>query len=127
MSPKRRLVEATPSIHIQDLCKAGLRPGAESCRLRAKDRHEVIPLIWRDMHFGGKRVYFRCPCCFRGAEVLYAAPFFACRRCHRLAYRAENLTLLWRKNERLLKLQLRAGIDVSRYPRPLPPKAKWQR
>ena len=44
-----------------------------------------------------------------------------------LAYRTENLTPMWRKNERLHKLQKSAGIDVSRWPRPIPPKPKWKR
>jgi hypothetical protein len=37
------------------------------------------------------------------------------------------LTPLWRKNEKLLDLQRRAGIDVSCYPRLTSAKPKWLR
>lgn len=87
----------------------------------------VWDLIWRETPVGGQRAYFQCPRCFKGAELLYSTTFFACRACHGLAYRTENLTPLWRKKERLVKLQQRAGMDVSRYPRPMPAKAKWLR
>jgi hypothetical protein len=128
MNAKRRIVEATPSIHIREVRKAGAVPGMESVSMRAKDGfNEAVRLIWHETSFGGKRAYFECPHCFRGTETLYAAPFLACRKCHGLAYRSENLTKLWRKNEKLHKLQRQAGIDTSRWPRPFPPKPKWQR
>src|SRR5262245_53734473 len=97
---KRGLVERTPSVRIRDVRKAGLLAGT-SVTLRPLDHPEAVCLIWRETSFGGARAYFRCPDCFQGTETLYAAPFLACRRCHRLAYRTENLTALWRKNEKL--------------------------
>jgi hypothetical protein len=61
------------------------------------------------------------------SSIAYSTTFFACRACHGLAYRTENLTPLWRKKERLVKFQRQAGIGVSRYLRPMPAKAKWLR
>jgi hypothetical protein len=127
MKAKRKTVEAMPSIHIREVRKAGAIPGIESVLLRNGGLSEGVGLIWRDTSFGGQRAYFQCPLCFRSADSLYASPYLACRQCHGLAYHSENLTKLWRKNEKLLKLQSRAGMDTSRFPRPMPPKPKWQR
>ena len=128
MKSRRRIVEHTPSIHVREVREAGILPGTECVMLRAGDRcAERVRLIRRDTPFGGWRAYFECPRCFKAAEILYSASFLACRACHGLAYRSENLTPLWRKKESLVKLQRRAGIDVSRYPRPMPAKAKWLR
>ncbi len=128
MTDKRKIVEGTLSIHIRKVRKAGVLPGTGSILLRTDDHiTKRVGLIWRETPVGGRRAYFECPRCFKGAEILYGVSFFACRACHGLAYRTENLTRLWRKKERLLKLQRRAGIDVSRYPRPMPAKAKWLR
>ena len=128
MKERRRLVEQTPSIHVREVREAGILPGTAGVMLRVGDRFaERLHLIWRNTPFGGRRAYFQCPRCFKGAEILYGVSFFACRACHGLAYRTENLTPLRRKKERLVKLQRRAGIDVSRYPRPTPAKAKWLR
>jgi hypothetical protein len=128
MKERRRLVEQTPLIHVREVREAGILPGTECVMVRAGDRFaERLHLMWRNTPLGGRRAYFECPRCFKGAEILYSMTFFACRACHGLAYRTENLTPLWRKKERLVKLQRRAGIDVSRYPRPMPAKAKWLR
>jgi hypothetical protein len=128
MKVRRRTVEAMPLVHIRDLRKAGLLPGTETVSIRAGNHfNECARLIWRETSFGGQRAYFQCLDCFRGTETLYVAPYLACRQCHRLAYRTENLTRLWRKNEKLHKLQRRAGMDTQRWPRPMPPKPKWQR
>lgn len=44
--------------------------------------------------FGGRRVWWRCPQseCGRRVAVLYAGEMFACRQCHRLAYRSQRET-----------------------------------
>lgn len=128
MQRKRRLVERTASIHIREVRKSGLLPGAEAISIRAGSHPaEVVQLIWRDAHFGGTRAYFRCPDCFKGAEILYAAPHLACKMCHGLAHRIENMTPLQRKSEKLRKLEKRAGIDTSRLPRLPAPKPLWMR
>lgn len=40
-------------------------------------------------HYGGERVWFRCPCCYNRAAILYSSGQFACRRCHRLSYASQ--------------------------------------
>ncbi len=128
MKSKRRLVERTSKIHIKEVRNAGLPDGSSAVRIPAgAGFSESVRLIWRATPFGGRRVYFACPVCEAGAEILYAAPYLACRKCHNLAYRLENMTPLWRKNEKHLKLEKRAGCDMSRWPRPVPSKPKWQR
>jgi hypothetical protein len=128
MRRKRKIVEGTLSIHIREVRKALADPAVESILVHPSDGvSERVRLIWRDTPFGGRRAYFECPRCLKGAEILYSASFVACRRCHGLAYRVENMTPIWRKNEKLHKLQRRAGIDISRHPRPMPTKPKWQR
>jgi hypothetical protein len=103
-------------------------PHIDTVSLRAGDRQaRSVRITWTETHFGGRRAYFACPECSARANILYAASYLACRKCHELAYRSENLTKLWRKNERLRKLQKTAGADPSRFPCPIPPKPKWQR
>jgi hypothetical protein len=125
MKAKRRLVERTSNIHIKGVRKAGLTDDVAAIHIPGFS--ENVRLIWRDTPFGGRRAYFACPVCEAGAEILYVAPYLACRKCHNLAYRLENLTPLWRKQKKLHKLQRRAGCDISQWPRPVPSKPKWQR
>jgi hypothetical protein len=60
---------------------------------------------WQDMsypvwlertpcHFGGLRVWWRCPAvgCGRRVAILHGGAMFACRRCHQLAYRCQRET-----------------------------------
>jgi hypothetical protein len=120
MKRKRPLVERTLRIHIRAIVEAGVVPGDESAMLRVSGHTERVCVSWLAAGFGGLRAYFVCPGCEAGAMVLYAAPFLACRKCHGLAYRSENLTPLWRKREKLRKLQSRRGTDVLQKP-------KWTR
>lgn len=43
-------------------------------------------------HYGGERVWFRCPArgCGRRAAILYGATVFACRHCLQLAYESQR-------------------------------------
>ena len=53
-------------------------------------------------HFGGRRLWFECPSvpCGRRAAILYLGdPYFACRRCYRLAYQSQSETP-WNRAER---------------------------
>jgi len=121
MRNRRRLVENTRSFHIRDMTWS-LTNGVETVHL--DDIH--VQIAWRATPFGGKRAYFVCPECLRRTETLYRAPHPACRKCHRLAYRSENLTPLWRRNEKLRKLQEKAVADTLRLPCILA-KPKWMR
>ena len=125
---KKRLIEQTPQVRVRQIREAGLTPEHGIVSLSLGGCSESVGILWRPANLGGQRVYFVCPSCDATAMILYAADRrLACRKCHGLAYHTENLTKLWRKNEKLRKLQKRAGCDVSRFPRPIPPKPKWQR
>ena len=121
MSNGRSLIENTRSIHIRDM-QSRLRDGVETIELD----DTPIQIAWTATAFGGKRAYFVCPECSARVSALYAAPNLACRHCHRLAYRSENLTPLWRRNEKLRKLQAKTSADTLRSPCILA-KPKWMR
>ena len=51
-----------------------------------------VRLAWTGCNFGGWRVWWLCPAagCGRRAAVLFGGAVFACRQCHRLAYRCQR-------------------------------------
>jgi hypothetical protein len=56
-----------------------------------------VPITWTDCHFGGRRPWFICSVyrdgryCGRRVAILYGAgAYFACRRCHGLAYASQQ-------------------------------------
>jgi hypothetical protein len=61
-------------------------------------------------HFGGERVWFRCPAvgCHRRVAVLYGAKYFVCRNCYRLAYPSQRQTRSDRATNRAYALRERA-------------------
>lgn len=79
---------------------------------------------WQDMrypvkldrtacHLGGGRVWWRCPAagCGRRVAVLYGGGVFACRHCHRLAYRCQRETDNYRVIRRAGTLRERLGWE----------------
>lgn len=79
---------------------------------------------WRDMkypvllertpcHLGGHRVWWRCPAvgCGRRCAVLFGGAVFACRQCHRLAYRCQRQTFDDRATRQADKIRARLGWD----------------
>ncbi len=61
-------------------------------------------------HFGGERVWFRCPAvgCLRRVAVLYGAKYFVCRTCYRLAYQCQRETDSDRATRRAYSLRNQA-------------------
>lgn len=55
-----------------------------------KDLRYVVPLARTPCHFGGSRVWFRCPKCRRRVAILYGGKHFLCRHCHKLPYRSQG-------------------------------------
>lgn len=53
-----------------------------------------VRLTWTGCNFGGRRVWWQCPAagCGRRVAVLFGGAVFACRQCHRLAYRCQRET-----------------------------------
>ncbi|MCC7101203.1 MAG: hypothetical protein IT500_16605 [Rubrivivax sp.] len=51
-----------------------------------------VRLDWTGCNYGGRRAWWRCPAagCSRRVAVLYGGAVFACRHCHRLAYRCQR-------------------------------------
>jgi hypothetical protein len=69
----------------------------------------VVELERTPCHFGGGRVWFRCPSvnCARRVAVLYGAKYFVCRRCYRLAYPCQRESVSDRATRRAFALRSR--------------------
>jgi len=70
---------------------------------------DTIGLERTPCHFGGSRVWFKCPSCDKRALVLYAGSsgHFACRTCHNLTYNSQCESEFDRNIRRLTKLRKR--------------------
>ena len=94
-----------------------------------------VPITWTDCHFGGRRPWFICSvyrdgrCCGRRVAVLYGAgAYFACRRCHGLAYASQQEPVRERGFMRAQKILARLGAKpdlFDPFPRK-PPRMHWQ-
>src|SRR5262245_18965259 len=79
-------------------------------------------------HFGGRRLWFRCPRCDGRCRVLYGNWRIACRRCHRLRYCSQRETKEDRATRAMLKIVRRRNPD---HPDPCndlpekPPRMHW--
>src|SRR5262249_24353723 len=56
------------------------------------------------MHFGARRLWFRCPRCDNRCRVLYGTWRIACLRCHRLRYLSQRETKEDRATRAMLKI-----------------------
>ena len=72
------------------------------------------------MHFGGRRLWFRCPRCDGRCRVLFGTWRIACRRCHRLRYASQRETRSGRANLGMMKIVKR--LDPKAMCNALPPK-----
>jgi hypothetical protein len=72
-----------------------------------------VPLDWTPCNYGGQRVWWRCPTsgCGRRVAVLFGARLFACRHCHRLAYRSQRETVADRAIRRGEHIRARLGWE----------------
>ncbi len=70
-----------------------------------------VRLAWTGCNFGGRRVWWLCPAagCGRRVAVLFGGTVFACRHCHRLAYRSQREADHDRASRRADKLRDRLG------------------
>jgi len=74
------------------------------------------PITWTNCHYGGRRPWFACPAdsCSRRVAILFGGSIFACRHCHRLAYKcqreAEDLRLIRRTDKIREKLGWERGL-----------------
>jgi hypothetical protein len=102
---------------------------------------QCLPVTWTALHplsphCRGIRPWFLCPqitangqTCGRRVAVLYASggrPYFACRKCRRLAYAIEQENPRHRSIRRAQRARLRLGGSPSLLD-PLPPRPKGMR
>jgi hypothetical protein len=76
-------------------------------------KHAEYP-IWishTPCHYGGQRPWLHCPArgCGRRVAILYGGTFFACRRCHQLAYESQRERDFERALRRAQAIQERLG------------------
>jgi hypothetical protein len=79
-----------------------------------------VTLAWTDCHFGGSRVWFRCPRCDgRVAKLFLDEGHFACRVCHQLAYLSQSDDQFGAFHRRIGKIKQKLGgeDDCSRKPK----------
>lgn len=67
----------------------------------------VVGLDWTACTYGGRRAWFLCPAagCGRRVATLYGGAMFACRHCHRLAYRSRRESAEVRAGRRADKIR----------------------
>lgn len=103
---------------------ASIRMRAEADRVILTYRHRSGGGDWRDeeypvflqrtaCHLGGARPWFICPAvgCRRRVAILYGGGFFACRRCHRLAYDSTHEDAGGRATRRADRIRMRLGWE----------------
>ena len=66
---------------------------------------EHILLIKTPCHFGGERIWFRCPNCCKNVLVLYGGSYFRCRNCKGAIHPSVNENKLDRSRRALAKYQ----------------------
>ncbi|HEY6527396.1 MAG TPA: hypothetical protein VIZ65_01790 [Cellvibrionaceae bacterium] len=71
----------------------------------------AIDIVWTDCHLGGQRPWFLCPAhgCGQRVALLYFHRVFACRACHKLAYRCQEESEFYRGIRRIDKLRYKLG------------------
>jgi len=74
-----------------------------------------VPLAWTACNFGGRRAWWLCPAvgCGRRVAALYGGAVFACRHCHRLAYRCQRETNDDRAARRADTIRRRLGWEAG--------------
>lgn len=89
-----------------------------------------VPIERTACHYGGLRVWFRCPQqgCGRRVAILYGSITFACRHCHGLAYGSQRCSATSRALRRAQAIRQRVGGTANMYdPFPERPKGMhWQ-
>jgi hypothetical protein len=104
----------------ETIATINLRVGTDRVTLNYRQRgrgdewqamHYPALLAWTGCNYGGKRAWWLCPAagCGRRVAVLFGGQVFACRQCHRLAYRSQRETDDDRATRRAEKLRDRLG------------------
>jgi hypothetical protein len=85
-----------------------------------------IPFVFTATRFGGRRLWFRCPGCFKGCRVLYGINSLRCRKCRGLKYQSQYEGPALRLLDRARKIRKRLG-STGQFDGPLPPKPRFMR
>ena len=79
-------------------------------KYRGESIEQDIRFTWTRCNFGGKRIWFLCPCCSRRCAVVYTyEKYFACRLCSNIAYQTQNETWQDRLFSQANRLRKRIG------------------
>ena len=74
-----------------------------------------VYLAWSGCNYGGQRAWWLCPAvgCGRRVAVLYGGKVYACRHCHKLAYRTQRQQADDRATSKADKIRKRLGWDAG--------------
>lgn len=74
-----------------------------------------VRVTWTPCNYGGQRAWWICPAvgCGRRVAVLYGGKVYACRHCHRLAYRTQRQQSDDRACSMADKLRVRLGWEAG--------------
>ena len=74
-----------------------------------------VRVTWTGCHYGGLRAWWLCPAtgCGRRVAVLYGGEIYACRHCHKLAYRTQREQPHDRAGSRADTIRRRLGWDAG--------------
>ena len=80
-----------------------------------QDMNYPVYLAWSGCNYGGQRAWWLCPAvgCGRRVAVLYGGKVYACRHCHKLAYRTQREQPHDRASSKADKLRDRLGWEAG--------------
>ena len=80
-----------------------------------QDMNYPVYLAWSGCNYGGQRAWWLCPAvgCGRRVAVLYGGKVYACRHCHKLAYRTQREQPHDRAGSKADKLRDRLGWEAG--------------
>jgi hypothetical protein len=114
---RERLLASKRDLNLRwlrgDRVLASVRITIEAGRVVVLYRHRLFPLRvdWTPCNYGGQRAWVLCPRCDRRVAIVYfqGTKAFACRRCHRLAYRCQREAADERAFRRANRIRERLG------------------
>ncbi len=112
------LVENYQRLDIRDLRKPPRPPSVDmllsssltmAYEVKGEKLFQTLKLTWTPCHFGGRRLWFVCPCGRRVGILYFAGRQFRCRQCCGLAYASQNETDSYRALRRANKIREKLG------------------
>lgn len=95
--------------------------------LRSSGQTESFKIEWEACQFGGKRPYFRCPCCHDRTLYLYFITRMRCRKCHNLSYPSQRERESDRAQRKANRIRTQMGGEPGWLNVPTRPKGMHQR